>query len=81
MKESKFAELSNEALLKNEKRFNGLMIAQIVALALLIFAAVVITLKKGFGLFTIFPLIFVSFVFISLISLREIRKEIQLRQL
>jgi hypothetical protein len=79
MNNKKLTELSNEELLKNEKSIKSITTIFYLVILLLIFSSIYITIKKGFGVFTIFPLFFIPFLFTNRISLKEIQKEINSR--
>lgn len=69
-----------EALKKKEKAMKGLIMAQILGIIILILTGIIVTYKKGFGVFTIFFIFFVPILIKGTTSLSQIQKEIRTRE-
>lgn len=83
MKEKKpgLPEMTIEQLLKTEKTARLLMIIQISAIVIMAAVSVIITIRKGFSVFTILPLVFIGTLLPIIASLSAVRKEIRSRDL
>jgi|GEM_PF-835516 len=83
MKEKKpgLPEMTTEQLLKNEKTVKSLVTVQIAAILIMAVVSVIITAKKGFGVFTILPFVFIGSFLPMIANLSAIRKEIKSRDL
>ena len=73
------SEMTMEQLLKNEKTAKTLVIIQISMIVIMAVVGVIITMKKGFGVFTIFPVVFIGTLLPMIVSLSALRKEIRSR--
>ncbi|WP_292008456.1 hypothetical protein [Chryseobacterium sp.] len=78
---TKYSELSDEDLLKDEKRFKSLLGAQITLILLLLIISVLITIRNGFGIFSLSPIFFILFMIPMLISLKGIKEERKARNI
>jgi len=76
-----FSHLSNEELTKSYKTAKGIFIGFIVIFILLIATGIFITLTKGFGVFTILPVVFVSILFSNMTNFNKIKSEMKNRNL
>lgn len=82
MKDSEsLAHLSNEELIKSFRTAKGIFIGFVVVFILLIGAAIFITLKKGFGVFTILPIVFISILIANKTNYNKLKEEIRSRNL
>lgn len=80
-KTESLAHLSDEVLTKSYKTAKGILIGFIVVFILLIIAAVFITIKKGFGVFSVLPIIFVSILMSNISNFNKLRAEMKSRNL
>ncbi len=82
MKKSEdLSHLSNEELVKSFNTAKGIFIGFIVVFILLIFTAVFITIIKGFGIFTILPVVFISILVGNVTNYNKIKEEMKSRNL
>ena len=82
MKQSEdLSHLSNEQLVKSYNTAKGILIGFIVIFILLIGTAVFITIKKGFGVFTILPVVFVSILVANITNFNKLKEEMKSRNL
>lgn len=82
MKDSEsLAHLSNEELIKSFRTAKGIFIGFVVVFILLIGAAIFITLKKGFGVFTILPIVFISILIANKTNYNKLKEEMRSRNL
>lgn len=79
-KTKKLSELDIEQLHKNEKKIKTILYLQITAIVILTILGVYITISKGFGVFTVFPVFFIPTIFPIWYLLSETKKEIKLRE-
>lgn len=80
-KPESLAHLSYEVLTKSYKTAKGILIGFIVVFILLIVAAVFITIKKGFGVFSVLPIIFVSILMSNIANFNKLKAEMKSRNL
>lgn len=80
-KTESLAHLSDEVLTKSYKTAKGILIGFVVVFILLIVAAVFITIKKGFGVFSVLPIIFVSILMSNISNFNKLKKEMKSRNL
>lgn len=71
--------MTMEQLLKNEKTVKSLVIVQVSAIVIMAAVGIIITIKKGFGVFSILPVVFVGTSLPMIAYLSGIRKEIKAR--
>lgn len=82
MKDSEsLSHLSDEQLIKSYNTAKGIFIGFIVVFILLIGTAVFITLKKGFGVFTVLPIVFVSILIANITNFNKLKTEMKSRNL
>lgn len=75
------AHLSDEVLTKSYKTAKGILIGFIVIFVLLFATAIFITIKKGFGVFTILPIIFMSVLISNITNFTKLKEEMKSRNL
>lgn len=73
--------LSNEELIKSFKTAKAIYIGFIAVFIILIFVAVFITVKKGFGVFTMMPLVFMPIFIANIFNYGKIKEEMKSRKL
>ena len=82
MKDSEsLAHLNNEQLIKSYKTAKGIFIRFIIVFVLLIATAIFITLKKGFGVFTVLPIVFISILIANITNFNKLKVEMKSRNL
>ncbi|WP_379969364.1 hypothetical protein [Epilithonimonas sp. UC225_85] len=82
MKQSEdLSHLSNEQLAKSYNTAKGIFIGFIIVFILLIGTAVFITLTKGFGVFTILPVVFISILVANVTNFNKLKAEMRSRNL
>ena len=79
MKENKLIALSVEELIKKEKKLKQALGILVGAIAVLLVACIIITIMKGFEVFTIMPIVFLPIIIASFSNLKEIQHEIKSR--
>jgi len=79
MKTKKPSEMTLEELLKKEKMIQAAIYSLVALNIILIIAVIFLFTKKGFSALIVIPFSMVSFIIIFSNSLKEIRKEIALR--
>lgn len=73
--------LSNEVLIKSYKTSKAIYIGFIIVFILMIVGAIVITVKKGFGIFTMMPIIFSPVFIANIFNYGKIKEEMKSRNL
>lgn len=81
MADNKLAEISNEDLIKNEKKVKGLTLVFAGVLIVLFTVNILTSLKKGFSAVTIIPIALLPILIININSWKELKKEIKRRNL
>ena len=75
------AYLSDEVLTKSYNTAKGILIGFIVVFVLLFATAIFITIKKGFGVFTILPIVFMSVLMSNITNFNKLKEEMKNRNL
>lgn len=75
------AHLSDEVLTKSYNTAKGILIGFIVVFVLLFATAIFITIKKGFGVFTILPIVFMSVLMSNITNFTKLKEEMKSRNL
>lgn len=73
-------DLTDEQLVKEEKKRKTSYLTYNVLLGIMIGVAIYSTVKKGLGFFTFFPLFFTPMAFLNRRSYMDVKKEINSRQ-
>lgn len=81
MKPNKFAAVSNEALVKNEKKVKALTLVFGGVLLLLFITTLVLTVKKGFTPLIVTPIALLPLLIVSLNNWNDMKKEIRSRNI
>lgn len=82
MKDSEsLSHLNDEQLIKSYNTAKGIFIGFIVVFILLIGAAVFITLKKGFGVFSVLPIVFITILIANMTNFNKLKAEMKSRNL
>lgn len=82
MKDSEsLSHLNDEQLIKSYNTAKGIFIGFIVVFILLIAAAVFITLKKGFGVFSVLPIVFITILIANMTNFNKLKTEMKSRNL
>lgn len=82
MKDSEsLSHLSNEQLIKSYNTAKGIFIGFIIVFILLIGTAIFITLKKGFGVFSVLPIVFISILIANITNFNMLKAEMKSRNL
>ena len=82
MKDSEsLSHLSDEQLIKSYNTAKGIFIGFIVVFILLIGTAVFITLKKGFGVFSVLPIVFITILIANMTNFNTLKAEMKSRNL
>lgn len=81
MKPNKFAAVSNEALVKNEKKVKALTLVFGGVLLLLFVTTLVLTVKKGFTPLIVTPIALLPLLIVSLNNWNDMKKEIRSRNI
>ena len=80
-KSENLSQMSNEELEKSYKVAKGAYIGFVVIFALLVLVALYITVKKGFGVFTILPIVFISILMSNITNFNKLKAEMESRNL
>lgn len=80
-KPESLAHLSDEVLTKSYNTAKGILIGFIVVFVLLFITAIFITIKKGFGVFTILPIVFISILMSNITNFNKLKAEMKSRNL
>ncbi len=75
------AEMSDEVLIKTEKSFRGIGIVTIIFLVVMVVLAIILTLKKGFSIFTVMPVVFLPIFMSPFMMWSKYRSELKKRNL
>lgn len=81
MKENKLVTLSVEELINKEKKLKQGLGVLIGAIAVLFVACIILTVMKGFQVFTVLPVAFLPIVIASFTNLKEVQQEIKSRSI
>ncbi len=81
MKEKPLTDLTDEALLKEQKKMKTSTTVSAFFIGLLIGISIYSTITNGLGFFTFFPLFFVLIVISNAKKLKEVKQEIAARNL
>jgi len=81
MKSKKPAEMTNDELLKNKKTFSAVTYTLAGMLLVLFGMGIYLSIKKGFSALSVVPIALMPIVIINLNTIKEINKEIKLRNL
>lgn len=81
MKNKKLTEISNEELLKDEKKIKSLLLVFGGVLILLFITVILSMIKKGFSSLIVTPLALLPILIICLNNWNELKKEIKSRNL
>lgn len=81
MKENKLVTLSMEELINKEKKLKQGLRVLVGAIAVLFVACLILTVMKGFQVFTVLPVAFLPIVIASFTNLKEIQQEIKSRSI
>ena len=73
--------MNDEQLIKSYNTAKGIFIGFIVVFILLIAAAVFITLKKGFGVFSVLPIVFITILIANMTNFNKLKAEMKSRNL
>lgn len=81
MKKKKLSiqELSDEEILKAEQSYRGIAIVTVVTILIMTGLAIFITIKKGFGYFTVMPVIFLPIFMNNLRMWNQYKSEVKIR--
>ncbi len=79
MKENKLIDMSFDELISKEKKLKMALVVLVGAIGVLLIACIIITLMKGFEVFTIMPIVFLPIILASFSNLKEIQNEIKSR--
>lgn len=79
MAQKKLTEFSTEELTQREKALKTSIAVMGGAIALMIAAGAYLTIRKGFGVFTVLPIVFISLFVINFKNLKDIRAELASR--
>jgi hypothetical protein len=79
MKEKPLTELTTEELKTKESQLKKVAIVMGVFIALMVLSGVYLTIKQGFGVFTVMPIAFLAILIGNISSLRKVQKEIASR--
>ena len=80
-KPESLSHLSDEVLTKSYNTAKGILIGFIVVFVLLFITAIFITIKKGFGVFTILPIDFISILMSNITNFNKLKAEMESRNL
>ena len=80
-KPERLSHLSDEVLTKSYNTAKGILIGFIVVFVLLFITAIFITIKKGFGVFTILPIVFISILMSNITNFNKLKAEMESRNL
>jgi hypothetical protein len=80
MKPQELTKLTEQELLSEQQKAKTIIYSYSALIGMLIGTALYITVKKGFGFFTFFPLFFIPFMFILQINYKAVKKEIMTRK-
>ena len=75
------AHLNDEQLIKSYNTAKGIFIGFIVVFILLIAAGIFITLKKGFGVFSVLPIVFITILIANMTNFNKLKAEMKSRNL
>jgi CHASE2 domain-containing sensor protein len=81
MSNKKPAELSDEELIRNEKRTKVLVVTFVIILTLLFVTVILLIIKKGFTPLIATAIALVPVCIVSMNNWKELKKEIKLRKL
>ncbi len=81
MKKIPIEEMNDDVLIKMEKSYRGIGIISIISLIIMIAVAIFITVRKGFGVFTVIPVIFLPIYLNSYNMWKKLREEKKKRNL
>lgn len=81
MKPNKFAAVSNEVLIKNEKKVKALTLVFGGVLLILFATTLALTIKKGFTPLIVTPIALLPLLIVSLNNWNEMKKEIRSRSI
>lgn len=81
MENNKYAAVSNEELIQNEKKAKALTIIFAVTLVCLFVTIILLTLKKGFSALIATPIALLPLLFVSLSRWKELKKEMKARNI
>lgn len=73
--------LSDEVLIKTYNSAKGILIGFIFVFVALIAVAVYITMSKGFGVFSVMPIVFISVLMGNITNFMKIKAEMKTRGL
>ncbi|MEN9571827.1 MAG: hypothetical protein RL172_3058 [Bacteroidota bacterium] len=79
-KQKPLNEMTLEELTVREKATKTSIAVMAVAIAIMAITGVYITIKNGFSVFTVMPIIFLSLLFVNVGVLKKIRQEIAAKQ-
>lgn len=79
MKENKLIDLSVDELISKEKKLKLALGVLVGTIGVLLIACIIITVMKGFQVFTIMPIAFLPIILASFSNLKEIQNEIKSR--
>lgn len=80
MKQQKISNLNTEELLKLQKSIKVITYMLAATLVFLFSLTLYLTFKNGFNALTIIPVALLPIVFLNLNNLKEIKKELKLRE-
>ncbi|PYF74748.1 hypothetical protein [Pedobacter nutrimenti] len=81
MSNKKPADLSDEELIRNEKRTKVLVVTFVIILTLLFVTVILLIIKKGFTPLIATVIALVAVCIVSMNNWKELKKEIKLRKL
>lgn len=80
-KSDNLSKLSNEALIKTLKNARAQFIGFMIFFVLLVIGCNYFTITKGFGIYTMIPVIFIPIIIANIFSYGKIKQEVKIREL
>jgi len=80
-KSDNLSQLSNEELLKTLKKAKAQFIGFMVFFVLLVIGCNYFTVTRGFGIYTMIPVIFIPIIIANIFSYGKIKQEVTIRKL
>lgn len=80
-KSDNLSQLSNEELLKTLKKAKAQFIGFMIFFVLLVVGCNYFTITRGFGIYTMVPVIFIPIIIANIFSYGKIKQEVTIREL
>jgi len=80
-KSDNLSQLSNEELLKTLKKAKAQFIGFMIFFVLLVIGCNYFTITRGFGIYTMIPVIFIPIIIANIFSYGKIKQEVTIREL